>query len=114
MPQIRIVGLLVITFFVSLCAILVRYTGVMSIVVTYVFAPSIVAGICSQIEWPTAWRPLGFIRGTLVAVWFLSLFFPLSVLLLVGVAAGITVFFCQVALTAFFWFPQYVVVSAYE
>lgn len=115
MPQIRIVGLLVITFFVSLCAILVRYTGVMSIVVTYVFAPSIVAGIISQIEWPKPWRPLKIIRTTLVIMLVVSLLLPISVLLQFGAVAGIAVLCWQTALTLLFWMPQYfVVVSTYE
>lgn len=109
LPRVRIVGLLVITLFIALCALLVRYAGVFSVALIYALAPTIVTAICSQVEWPRPWQPIQVIRRTLQIALVITLLFPATILLLVGVEAAMTVLFCHAALTALLWGPQYFV-----
>lgn len=111
LPRIRIAGLLVITFWIALYAMVVRYWGILSVPIVYMLAPTILAAGSGLFEWPQSFRPLKFIRGALVFVWGISMAFPIWVSLLAGAGPGISVFCCHAAITLLVWGPQYFLVT---
>lgn len=115
LPRMSLMALLAITFFTTLVAIVIRFTGWIAVVVLVLFAPSVIGSVCGVMEWPSVRYAMRAIRGGLAIVALLVVSATVVMILLthsyswLGVGVGLGAF------CLFFWPVQYtIIVESYE